>query len=72
MNAVSLTIPFVKLNAKYFSIEEDIDKTIRDVIEQSAFIGGAAIKKFESAFAAYIGAKSHCFTLIALLFAKPL
>jgi len=59
MNAVSNTIPFVDLKAQYLSIKEDIDKAIQDVIDQSAFIGGAAIRQFETAFASYIGTK-HC------------
>jgi dTDP-4-amino-4,6-dideoxygalactose transaminase len=52
-------VPFVDLKAQYLSIKEDIDKAIQDVIEQSAFIGGTAIKQFESAFASYVGLK-HC------------
>ncbi len=59
MNAVSVTIPFVDLKAQYLSIKEDIDNAIRGVIEQSAFIGGAAVRQFEKAFADYIGTK-HC------------
>src|SRR5213075_3386984 len=41
------------------SIKEDIDKAIQNVIDQSAFIGGSAIKQFEAAFASYVGLK-HC------------
>jgi len=59
MNATLTTIPFVDLKAQYLSIKEDIDKAIQDVIDQTAFIGGAPIKQFEAAFAAYIGTK-HC------------
>ena len=59
MNDISTTIPFVDLKAQYLSIKEDIDKAIQDVIDQTAFIGGAAIKQFETAFAGYIGIK-HC------------
>ena len=54
-----MKIPFVDLKAQYLSIKEDIDKAIQDVIDQSSFIGGAAIKQFESAFASYVGVK-HC------------
>jgi dTDP-4-amino-4,6-dideoxygalactose transaminase len=57
MNAVSLTIPFVDLKAQYLSIKRDIDKAIHDVIDQTAFIGGAAIREFETAFASYTGTK---------------
>jgi len=59
MNAISATIPFVDLKAQYLSIKEEIDKAIQDVIDQTAFIGGAAIKQFEVAFAEYVGTK-HC------------
>jgi len=54
-----MKVPFVDLKAQYLSIKEDIDNAIQNVIEQSAFIGGNAIKQFESAFASYVGAK-HC------------
>ena len=59
MNATTITIPFVDLRAQYLSIKEDIDKAIQDVIDQTAFIGGTAIKQFEAAFAEYIGTR-HC------------
>ena len=59
MNATSTTIPFVDLRAQYLSIKQEIDKAIFDVIDQTAFIGGAAIKQFEAEFASYVGTK-HC------------
>ena len=54
-----MKVPFVDLKAQYLSIRKDIDDAIQNVIEQSAFIGGSAIKQFESAFASYVGLK-HC------------
>jgi dTDP-4-amino-4,6-dideoxygalactose transaminase len=54
-----IKVPFVDLRAQYLSIKEDIDNAIQGVIDQSAFIGGSAIKQFEAAFASYIGTK-HC------------
>lgn len=54
-----MKVPFVDLKAQYFSIKIDIDKAIQDVIDQTAFVGGTAIKQFETAFADYIGVK-HC------------
>ena len=54
-----MKVPFVDLKAQYLSIKEDIDNAIQSVIEQSAFIGGGAIKQFEAAFASYVGVK-HC------------
>lgn len=56
---LKMKVPFVDLKAQYLSIKEDIDNAIQNVIEQSAFIGGAPIKQFETAFASYIGCK-HC------------
>jgi dTDP-4-amino-4,6-dideoxygalactose transaminase len=54
-----LEIPFVDLKAQYESIKGEIDQAIADVIASSAFIGGPFVKAFESAFAAFCGAK-HC------------
>jgi dTDP-4-amino-4,6-dideoxygalactose transaminase len=54
-----MKVPFVDLKAQYLSIKEDVDNAIQNVIEQSAFIGGIAIKQFEAAFASYVGLK-HC------------
>src|SRR6187431_507514 len=54
-----MKVPFVDLKAQYLSIKKDIDDAIQNVIEQSAFIGGSAIKQFEAAFASYVGLK-HC------------
>src|SRR5262245_36042818 len=59
MNSVKMKIPFVDLKAQYLSLKEDIDNAIQEVIDQTAFIGGAAIKQFEAGFAAYIGT-THC------------
>ena len=54
-----MEIPFVDLKAQYESIKGDIDQAIADVIASSAFVGGPFVKAFESAFAAFCGAK-HC------------
>lgn len=52
-------IKFLDLHAQYLSIKDDIDKAIKDVIEQSAFIKGPFLEKFENEFSDYIGTK-HC------------
>lgn len=52
-----MKIPFVDLKAQYYSIKEEIDQAISDVIQDSAFIGGKYIKAFEENFADYIGVK---------------
>ncbi len=53
-----MKIPFVDLKTQYFSIKEDIDQAISDVIQDSAFIGGKYVKAFEENFADYVGVKN--------------
>lgn len=50
-------IPFVDLYAQYLLIKKEIDAAIEMTIKNSAYIGGQAIKDFEKAFAAYLGAE---------------
>lgn len=50
-----MTIPFVDLKTQYQSIKKNIDTAIRDVIEQTAFIGGKYVKEFEKNFAELYG-----------------
>ena len=52
-------IKFLNLYHQYLSIQSEIDQVIRSTIENSAYIGGAALKEFETAFADYQQAK-HC------------
>src|SRR5688500_6644242 len=54
-----MTVPFVDLKAQYQSIKTQIDSAISEVIDETSFIGGEHVKKFEVAFAAALGAK-HC------------
>lgn len=54
-----MNIPFVDLKAQYHSIRDEIDAAISSVIEETSFIGGKHVKKFEEEFAAYLGVK-HC------------
>ena len=44
-------IKFLDLYHQYLSIQSEIDQVIRSTIENSAYIGGAALKEFETAFA---------------------
>jgi dTDP-4-amino-4,6-dideoxygalactose transaminase len=46
-------IRFVDLRAQYESIRGEIDAAMQAVIDQSAFIGGPEIRRFEEEFAAY-------------------
>jgi len=53
-----MKIPFVDLKTQYYSIKEEIDQVIFDVIQNSAFIGGKYAKVFEQNFADYVGVKN--------------
>ena len=53
-----MKISFVDLKAQYYSIKEEIDQAISNVIQDSAFIGGKYAKVFEKNFANYIGVKN--------------
>ncbi|WP_410959508.1 DegT/DnrJ/EryC1/StrS family aminotransferase, partial [Salmonella sp. SAL4432] len=46
-------IPLVDLHAQYASIKPEVDAAIRAVVESAAFVGGPAVRDFESAFAAF-------------------
>ncbi|MCF8428667.1 MAG: DegT/DnrJ/EryC1/StrS family aminotransferase [Bacteroidia bacterium] len=48
-------IPFVDLHSQYLSIKDDIDRAIENIISETSFIGGAAIKNFEEEFRSYLG-----------------
>lgn len=52
-----MQVPFVDLKKQYQSIKKDIDAAISDVIDNTAFIGGSYVKKFEKEFAALYGVK---------------
>jgi dTDP-4-amino-4,6-dideoxygalactose transaminase len=54
-----MTVPFVDLHAQYLSIKSEIDAAIAGVIDQSAFIRGPHVDKFEKAWAQTLGVK-HC------------
>jgi dTDP-4-amino-4,6-dideoxygalactose transaminase len=52
-------IKFLDLYHQYQTIQAEIDEAIHTTIEHSAFIGGASVKSFETAFAHYQQA-AHC------------
>jgi len=52
-------IPFVDLKAQYRSIKGEIQTALNEVLENTAFVLGPAVAKFEEKFAAYCGVK-HC------------
>ena len=53
------TVPFADLHAQYLTIKPEIDAAIADVIRTSSFIRGPYVERFESEFAAAVGA-AHC------------
>src|SRR6188474_272670 len=53
----NMNIPFVDLKAQYRSIQNDIDTAIKNVITDTAFIGGKYVKDFEKQFAELYGVK---------------
>ena len=52
-----MNIPLVDLKANYAAHRADIDAAIGRVLEHTGFIGGAEVKTFEAAFAAFQGTK---------------
>lgn len=52
-----MKIPFVDLKTQYHSIKEEVLETVGNVMENSAFIGGSFVEKFESDFAEFCGVK---------------
>lgn len=54
-----MNVPFVDLKVQYQSIKEEIDSGIAGVINDTAFVGGKYVDRFERAFAEAYGVK-HC------------
>jgi dTDP-4-amino-4,6-dideoxygalactose transaminase len=52
-----MSVRFLDLNKQYLTMKSEIDAALTSVIEQSAFIGGPFVSRFETAFAAYQQAK---------------
>ena len=52
-----MNIPFVDLRAQHLALKSEIDEAIARVIENSSFILGREVERFEREFAAYIGAR---------------
>jgi len=50
-------IPFVDLKAQYDSIKEEIDEVIQSVLNNTSFIMGEELKKFEDEFASFCNTK---------------
>ena len=50
-------IPFVDLKAQYLSIKDEIRAAMDEVLDNTAFILGPAVERFEKKFAAYVNVK---------------
>lgn len=50
-------IQMVDLKQQYLNIKADVDKTIADVLENTAFIGGPKVAEFANNLAQYLGSK---------------
>ncbi|MBX2999684.1 MAG: DegT/DnrJ/EryC1/StrS family aminotransferase [Caldilineaceae bacterium] len=56
---MSQPIPLVDLKAQYATIQSEVDRAIRRVVENTNFIMGSEVSNFEKAFANFCGVK-HC------------
>ena len=54
-----MKVPFVDLKTQYLNIKTEIDAAIQEVLDNTAFIMGPSVKKFEEEFGALHGVK-HC------------
>jgi len=54
-----LKVPFLDLRAQHAPIRGEIDAAIREVLDDTAFVLGPGVSRFEEAFAPYAGRK-HC------------
>lgn len=54
-----MNVPFVDLKAQYLSLKDEIDLSIRDVLNETNFIGGKRVSDFEAALSE-LYESSHC------------
>jgi dTDP-4-amino-4,6-dideoxygalactose transaminase len=52
-----MQVPFVDLRAQHAPLEAALEKAFRDLVGRGDFIMGAAVERFESEYAAFIGAR---------------
>jgi len=57
MIETKLNVPFLDLKAQYESIKDELWPRMREVVENTQFILGPAVDRFEKNFAAYCGAQ---------------
>jgi len=51
-------IKFLDLKKQYEEIKDEVNEAIFDVINDTAFVGGKYVEKFENSFADYLGIKN--------------
>ena len=56
-NHITGSIPTVDLKRQYYSIKEEIDNAIKNVLESGYFILGENVKLFEDEFSRYCNTK---------------
>jgi UDP-2-acetamido-2-deoxy-ribo-hexuluronate aminotransferase len=52
-----MNIPMVDLKTQYHRVKNEIDRAILDVVENTAFINGPAVKDFQAGLEQYMGVK---------------
>ncbi len=52
-----MNVPFNDLRAQYQTIKPEVDAAISDVVQNTAFIGGPAVARFEENYAKHVGTK---------------
>lgn len=57
MNIATKKIQMVDLKGQYQKIKSEVDKAIQEVIDNTAFINGPAVKEFQSDLEKYLGVK---------------
>jgi len=57
MDTLTKKIQMVDLKGQYIKIKQEVDKGIQEVIENTAFINGPAVKEFQADLEQYLGVK---------------
>ena len=52
-----MNVPFLNLKMQYAELMDEINLELKEIFENTAFIGGAKVKKFEEEAAAFLGVK---------------
>ena len=50
-------IPFVNLRAQHDEVRDDLRRAFEEALDNSAFVGGSSVDRFESEFASFLGAR---------------